>query len=106
MTTKLTTSKKLVMDRSIIAGILFISLIILPDVASAAPWDNALQTIIGFIQSGTGRLLAILAIIIVGILMLFGQLEKKTVAFIVLGIALIFGAVEIVDLFIGSIGTI
>ena len=64
-----------------------------------APADTILQRIIDAFTSTTGRLIAIVAVIGLGLSALFGIINMKMAGGIVGGIALIFGATALVDAF-------
>ncbi len=54
------------------------------------------------LQGNVARLLAIIAVIIVGIAWMFGYLELRKAAYCVLGIGIVFGATEIVNTLAGG----
>jgi type IV secretion system protein VirB2 len=54
------------------------------------------------LTGNVARLLAIIAVIIVGIAWMFGYLDLRKAAFVVLGIGIIFGATEIVNMISGG----
>lgn len=75
-----------------------IAMVLAPEFAFAAPWDDAIDGIIDSINSGTARGLAILAVMGLGIAGLVGKLSWKWAGGIIGGIVFIFGAAAIVDL--------
>jgi type IV secretion system protein VirB2 len=79
-------------------------LILLPEVALAAPWDGPLQSAIDLLTGTTARLVAILAIIVLGFLAMRGRVDWGVGGSIIGGIVLIFGAAWIADNFIGAVG--
>ena len=73
-----------------------------PSLAQAGGIESVLQNIVNMLQGNVARLLAIIAVIIVGIAWMFGYLDLRKAAFVVLGIGIIFGATEIVSMISGS----
>ena len=78
--------------------------LLLPEAAMAAtaPWDKTLKAIIDYVNSGTARLIAVLVVMGVGFMALFGRISMQVVGSIVIGIILVFGAGAIADLLIGT----
>ncbi|UXS43080.1 Type IV secretory pathway AvhB2 protein (plasmid) [Agrobacterium tumefaciens] len=70
--------------------------------SSAQGIENVLQNIVNMLQGNVARLLAIIAVIIVGIAWMFGYLDLRKAAFVVLGIGIIFGATELVNMISGG----
>lgn len=64
--------------------------------------ESVLQNIVTLLTGNVARLLAIIAVIIVGIAWMFGYLDLRKAAFVVLGIGIIFGATEIVNTISGG----
>lgn len=73
-----------------------------PSFAQAGGIENVLQNIVNMLTGNVARLLAIIAVIIVGIAWMFGYLDLRKAAFVVLGIGIIFGATEIVNTISGG----
>lgn len=73
-----------------------------PSFAQAGGIESVLQNIVNMLQGNVARLLAIIAVIIVGIAWMFGNLDLRKAAFVVLGIGIIFGATEIVSMISGG----
>ena len=69
-----------------------------PAFAQTANIEAVLQNIVDMLTGNVARLLATLAVIIVGIAWMFGYLDLRKAAYVVLGVAIVFGATEIVDL--------
>ena len=69
-----------------------------PALAQTANIEAVLQNIVDMLTGNVARLLATLAVIIVGIAWMFGYLDLRKAAYVVLGVAIVFGATEIVDL--------
>jgi len=63
-----------------------------------------IQNIIDLLNSGVVRGLAVLAVIITGIVWMFGQIDLRRAGTVVVGIIVIFGASTIVDLITGGGG--
>ncbi len=82
--------------------VLTISLI--PEIAMAEPWDTTAEKVLEIFTGGLTRTLAIIAIIISGVLAMFGKMQWSWVINIVLGIVLIFGGAAIVDYIISAAG--
>jgi type IV secretion system protein VirB2 len=63
-----------------------------------------IQNIIGLLNSGVVRGLAIIAVIITGVAWMFGHVDLRRAGTVVIGIIVIFGAATIVDLITGGSG--
>lgn len=63
-----------------------------------------IQNIIDLLNSGIVRGLAVLAVIVTGIVWMFGQIDLRRAGTVVIGIIVIFGASTIVDLITGGGG--
>lgn len=63
-----------------------------------------IQNIIDLLNSGVVRGLAVLAVIITGVVWMFGQIDLRRAGTVVIGIIVIFGASTIVDLITGGGG--
>jgi type IV secretion system protein VirB2 len=63
-----------------------------------------IENIIDLLNSGVVRGLAVLAVIITGIVWMFGQIDLRRAGTVVVGIIVIFGASTIVDLITGGAG--
>ena len=61
-----------------------------------------LQNVVDMLTGNTARLLAVLAVVVVGILWMFGLFDLRRAAIVVLGIVVVFGAAEIVNLITGG----
>ena len=73
-----------------------------PSFAQSGGIESVLQNIVNMLTGNVARLLAIIAVIIVGIAWMFGYLDLRKAAFVVLGIGIIFGATEIVNTISGG----
>lgn len=73
-----------------------------PAMAQAGGIETVLQNIVNMLQGNVMRLLAIIAVAIVGIAWMYGYLDLRKAAFVVLGIGIIFGASELVNTIAGS----
>lgn len=86
----------------------FMAFALAPDLALAGaastPWDNVLNTIIGWLNSGTLRLIAILVIIGLGFAAWANKLTLGRAGAAIGGIILVFGGAAIADLFIAGVG--
>ena len=61
-----------------------------------------IENIIAMLNSGVVRGLAVLAVIITGIVWMFGQIDLRRAGTVVIGIIVIFGASTIVDMITGG----
>jgi len=68
----------------------------------AAGIETVLENIVNMFQGNTLRLVAIIAVIIVGVAWMFGYLDLRKAAYCVLGIGIAFGAKEIVNTIAGG----
>lgn len=68
------------------------------------PINSALEAVVGILTGTAARLVAIIAVVIVGYMAFLGQIPWRWAASIIFGIVLIFGAATIVDFFIGAVG--
>jgi len=73
----------------------------LAEPASAAGIESVLQNVVDLLQGTAARLLAIIAVIVVGIAWMFGFMDLRKAAYVVLGIAIVFGASEVVGTLAG-----
>lgn len=69
---------------------------------ASANVEGLLQNVVDMLTGNTARLLAILAVVIVGVLWMFGLFDLRRAAIVVLGIVVVFGAAEIVNLITGG----
>ncbi|MCR5876638.1 TrbC/VirB2 family protein [Phenylobacterium sp. J426] len=63
-----------------------------------------IENIIEMLNSGVVRGLAVLAVIITGIVWMFGHIDLRRAGTVVIGIIVIFGASTIVDMITGGAG--
>jgi len=73
-----------------------------PAFAQSANLEGVLQNIVTMLTGNVARLLATLAVIIVGIAWMFGHLDLRKAAYVVLGVAIVFGASEVVSTLTGG----
>lgn len=64
--------------------------------------EGLLQNVVDLLTGNTARLLAVIAVVVVGILWMFGLFDLRRAATVVLGVIVVFGAAEIVDLLTGG----
>ncbi|MET3835195.1 type IV secretion system protein VirB2 [Brevundimonas sp. UYEF29] len=69
---------------------------------ASANVEGLLQNVVDMLTGNTARLLAVLAVVVVGILWMFGLFDLRRAAIVVLGIVVVFGAAEIVSLITGG----
>lgn len=77
----------------------------IPQMAMAgtgAAWEDALQTIVGYVTGSTARYIAILAVVGFGFAAFLGRISWRRALEIVVAIAVVFGAAKIVDMFAGT----
>lgn len=86
---------------ALVAGALTLALVD-PATAQTANIEGVLQKVVDMLTGEVARLLAIIAVIIVGIAWMFGYLDLRKAAYVVLGVAIVFGATEIVSTLTGS----
>ncbi|MDP3749293.1 MAG: TrbC/VirB2 family protein [Phenylobacterium sp.] len=70
--------------------------------ALAQDVEGLLQNVVDMLTGNTARLLAVIAVVVVGILWMFGLFDLRRAAIVVLGIIVVFGAAEIVDMLTGG----
>jgi type IV secretion system protein VirB2 len=85
----------------VIAVVLSVALVE-PAMAQTANIEGVLQNIVNMLTGNVARLLATLAVIIVGIAWMFGYLDLRKAAYVVLGVAITFGASEVVSTLTGG----
>jgi type IV secretion system protein VirB2 len=78
------------------------SLIAVQPALASANVEGLLQNVVDMLTGNTARLLAILAVVVVGILWMFGLFDLRRAAIVILGIVVVFGAAEIVGLITGG----
>ena len=78
------------------------SLIVVQPALASANVEGLLQNVVDMLTGNTARLLAILAVVVVGILWMFGLFDLRRAAIVILGIVVVFGAAEIVGLITGG----
>lgn len=78
------------------------SLILVQPALASANVEGLLQNVVDMLTGNTARLLAVLAVVVVGILWMFGLFDLRRAAIVVLGIVVVFGAAEIVNLITGG----
>ena len=78
------------------------SLLLVQPAFASANIEGLLQNVVDMLTGNTARLLAVLAVVVVGILWMFGLFDLRRAASVVLGIIVVFGAAEIVNLITGG----
>ena len=81
---------------------LAVSLLAVGPAFAQANVESLLQNVVDLLTGNTARLLAVLAVVVVGILWMFGLFDLRRAAIVVLGIIVVFGAAEIVNLITGG----
>lgn len=64
--------------------------------------ETVLQNIVTLLTGNVAKLLATIAVIVVGIAWMFGYLDLRKAAYVVLGIGIIFGAAQLVTTISGG----
>ena len=72
------------------------------DVAADDGLTNAANKILGLLTGTLGKAVATIAVVIMGMMAMFGKLEWERAFKVVLGIAIVFGAASIMKLFGGT----
>ncbi|HEV2603755.1 MAG TPA: TrbC/VirB2 family protein [Microvirga sp.] len=70
--------------------------------AQAANIQSMLQNIVNALTGEIARLLAIIAVILVGLAWMFGALDIRRAGIVLVGIAIVFGATELVGTITGG----
>jgi type IV secretion system protein VirB2 len=70
--------------------------------AQAQNVEGLLQNVVDLLTGNAARLLAIIAVVVVGILWMFGLFDLRRAATVILGIVVVFGAAEIVTALTGG----
>jgi type IV secretion system protein VirB2 len=70
--------------------------------ALAQDVEGFLQNVVDLLTGNAARLLAIIAIVVVGICWMFGLFDLRRAAIVILGIIVVFGAAEIADMITGG----
>jgi len=78
------------------------TLIVVEPAFASTNVEGLLQNVVDMLTGNTARLLAVLAVVVVGILWMFGLFDLRRAAIVVLGIIVVFGAAEIVNLITGG----
>lgn len=73
-----------------------------PALAQAANIQSMLQNIVNALTGEIARLLAIIAVILVGLAWMFGALDIRRAGIVLVGIAIVFGATELVGTITGG----
>jgi len=73
-----------------------------PAFAQSANIEGVLQNIVTMLTGNVARLMATLAVIIVGVAWMGGHLDLRKAAYVVLGVAIVFGASEVVSTLTGG----
>jgi type IV secretion system protein VirB2 len=78
------------------------SVLFLAPPAQAQNVEGLLQNVVDLLTGNAARLLAIIAVVVVGILWMFGLFDLRRAATVILGIVVVFGAAEIVTALTGG----
>ena len=89
-------------NKGMLSILFLMTLSLLPEIALAAPWDDTADKVLQIFTGGLTRTLAIIAIIVSGVLAMFGRMQWSWVINIGIGIVLIFGGAAIVDYIIAA----
>jgi type IV secretion system protein VirB2 len=96
-------------SRSALLGLFAVSAVLAasPAHAQAAVGGDIggfIENIISLLNSGVVRGLAVIAVIVTGVIWMFGHIDLRRAGTVVIGIIVIFGASTIVDLITGASG--
>jgi type IV secretory pathway VirB2 component (pilin) len=80
-------------------ALVIIAAALTPEIAMAAPWDDAGEKVLAIFTNGLSRTLAIIAVTACGVMAFFGKLSWDWAIKIIIGIVLVFGAPTIVSYF-------
>jgi len=75
-----------------------------PQFAMANPWDGAADWVLGVLNGGLTRTIAIICVMACGIAAWAGKLSIDWAVKIVVGLVFVFGSAAIVDAIIGAVG--
>lgn len=67
--------------------------------------ETFLQNVVSLLTGNVARLLAVIAVILVGIGWMFGHIDLRRAGVVIIGIILIFGAAQIVSMITGGSAT-
>lgn len=95
-------NKSTVVNATTLALVLSATLLLVPSLALATPWDGMATQVLAIFNGGLVRSIAILAVIACGLAAMAGKLSWDWVIKIVVGIVLIFGATALVDYLIAA----
>jgi type IV secretion system protein VirB2 len=73
-----------------------------PAAAQTAGIETVLQNIVDMLTGGVARLIAIIAVIGVGIAWMMGMIDFRKAGFVCLGIGIVFGAPQLVSMLSGA----
>lgn len=99
----LTAEQKIARNEKWVSIFLIALFCMMPNVASAAPWDDMADKILELLTNGFSRTIAIIVCIGLGFAAWAGKLTWSMAGRFIGGIVFIFGAAIIVDLFIGAV---
>lgn len=64
--------------------------------------ESFLQNVVDLLTGNVARLLAVIAVVLVGVAWMFGQVDLRRAGVVVIGIIMIFSAVQIVSMITGG----
>jgi type IV secretion system protein VirB2 len=67
--------------------------------------ETFLQNVVDLLTGNVARLLAVIAVVLVGVGWMFGHIDLRRAGIVIIGIILIFGAAQIVSLITGGSAT-
>lgn len=67
--------------------------------------ETFLQNVVNLLTGNVARLLAVIAVVLVGVGWMFGHIDLRRAGIVIIGIILIFGAAQIVSLITGGSAT-
>ncbi|MET4690706.1 TrbC/VirB2 family protein [Sinorhizobium fredii] len=96
------TTARTIASVSLVAGTVSLAIVEPAFAQATGGIESVLQNIVDMLTGNIAKLLATIAVIIVGIAWMFGYLDLRKAAYVVLGIGIIFGASEIVSTISGA----
>lgn len=103
-TLKTTSTQSNTVWTAFLALSLFVAVMVIPEMALAqsTPISDTLCTLVNWMTGPTGRAIATLAIIIIGVGALMGKVSWGMAIIVALGIAIVFGAPTLLDMLGGG----
>lgn len=99
-----TTAAAIPLHRRIGAGAFIVLALtfVVVEPAFAQDVEGFLQNVVDLLTGNAARLLAVIAIVVVGIAWMFGLFDLRRAAIVILGIIIVFSAAQIADMITGG----